>query len=237
MKVSILHITPLTVAVVATRTCYDSNHNSDSKSKDTIGEKDLALLKKVCLVNKHESVIEHISVTYDILGISRALLQELARHRIASYSVQSTRFTLKKHLKNTKPFIHHTEVKNTIPLTVSGNMVWADFNRASEYLVFTDDVIFNYQLIQNLEYIRQVVDTNSVPNDILKYALQECFKTDVVMTINIRSLRNMLQLRLSKHALKEFQQLAVSMYNTLPTEYKELFEDIIKNATTTKSSS
>ena len=44
----------------------------------------------------HESVLEHIYLTYSIKGISRALLQELSRHRHLSLSVESTRHTLRK---------------------------------------------------------------------------------------------------------------------------------------------
>ena len=44
----------------------------------------------------HESILEHINLTYSIKGLSRACLQELARHRHISLSVESTRHTLRK---------------------------------------------------------------------------------------------------------------------------------------------
>ena len=44
----------------------------------------------------HESVLEHINLTYSIKGLSRACLQEVARHRHISLSVESTRHTLRK---------------------------------------------------------------------------------------------------------------------------------------------
>ena len=44
----------------------------------------------------HESVLEHINLTYSVKGITRALLQELARHRHISLSVESTRHTLRR---------------------------------------------------------------------------------------------------------------------------------------------
>ncbi len=47
----------------------------------------------------HESILEHINLTYSIKGISRALLQEVSRHRHISLSVESTRHTLKKNFK------------------------------------------------------------------------------------------------------------------------------------------
>ena len=46
----------------------------------------------------HESVLEHITLTYRVQGISRALLQEVSRHRHLSLSVESTRHTLREQL-------------------------------------------------------------------------------------------------------------------------------------------
>ena len=56
----------------------------------------------------HESILEHINLTYSIKGISRALLQEVARHRHISLSVESTRHTLRKFIA-TKRLIDVTE--------------------------------------------------------------------------------------------------------------------------------
>ena len=52
----------------------------------------------------HESILEHINLTYSISGISRALLQEVSRHRNISLSVESTRHTLRKNA--TEEFVH-----------------------------------------------------------------------------------------------------------------------------------
>ena len=49
---------------------------------------------------RHESVLEHITLTYSVKGLSRACLQELSRHRHISLSVESTRHTLRKQLEN-----------------------------------------------------------------------------------------------------------------------------------------
>ena len=56
----------------------------------------------------HESVLEHITVTYSVKWLSRAVLQELARHRHISLSVESTRHTLRKFIA-TKRLIDVTE--------------------------------------------------------------------------------------------------------------------------------
>lgn len=93
MKVLLEHHTPLKFCIKAIRTCWNSHHKSDG------GEADQELLIRVGKKLKHESVLEHIVFNFYITGISRACLQELARHRMASLSVESTRYTLKKLLK------------------------------------------------------------------------------------------------------------------------------------------
>lgn len=55
---------------------------------------------------RHESILEHINLTFSIKGLSRACLQELARHRHISLSVESTRHTLRKYA--TEDFVHST---------------------------------------------------------------------------------------------------------------------------------
>ena len=89
MIVKLLNNTPLWIADKAIGKCW-------AKEKE---ECDVNRIERVANKFKHASTIEHLSYTFDIDGVSRALLQELARHRIASYSVKSTRYTLKE-LKN-----------------------------------------------------------------------------------------------------------------------------------------
>lgn len=98
MIVEVLHYTPLEVADIAICKCYGNEPHSDS-------EKVKARINRVANVSKHASTIEHLNYSFDIDGISRACLQQLCRHRIASYTVQSTRYVLNKLLKNERSFI------------------------------------------------------------------------------------------------------------------------------------
>ncbi len=120
MQVTLLHSTPLYVAAVGIRKCWASEGNSDTITTGTsnsygidytlssdevvTGPKDKALIERIGNKNKHASTLEHLSYNFDIDGISRACLQELARHRISSFSVKSSRYTLKE-LKDEKCFI------------------------------------------------------------------------------------------------------------------------------------
>jgi thymidylate synthase (FAD) len=60
------------------------------------------------------------------------------------------------------------------------------------------------------------------PNDLKKYLLPECWKTNLVMTVNLRELRHIYKLRTSKRALREFQELAHALKDALPFEHKVL---------------
>ena len=69
---------------------------------------------------------------------------------------------------------------------------------------------------------------DGIPNDITKYALPEAYKTALVMSINARALQNFLELRTSKHALWEIQELAREMYAVIPEDHQFLFESNVK---------
>ena len=81
---------PDSVVAAAGRLCY-SNADIDAL-RTRVSEKDqtkyLTMLRKL----GHLSTFEHVSFTFGIEGVSRALLAQITRHRIASFSVQSQRY-------------------------------------------------------------------------------------------------------------------------------------------------
>lgn len=216
MEVRVLDYFKLSNAVIAARTCWNSFHKGGNyrEPTDNISEADKELLQRLLFKNKHTSISEHIYYSFDIKGIARLCLQELARHRIASYSVRSSRYTLKE-LKSEKPFLE----ADLDDYTYSYN-----YDRASKYIEFNDEVSSKYQVNQ-LELLREEI-ADGVSLDDAKYLLPESYLTDLVWTINVRSLRNFLQLRLSKSAHKAIRSLAKAVYEAIPAEHKFLFEDI-----------
>jgi len=200
MKVILLEHTKLSNAIIGARTCYDSISKSDtnlSEPTDMLGEKDIGLLKKLVHRWKHESVIEHIVYVFKVEGISRACLQQLARHRISSFSVQSTRYCLKRILKN----------------------------ETDDVFVKTGNEFVDRRNFENIEELKEILK-NNIENDKLKYAIPEAIKTELVWTINARSLRNFFKLRLGHGAMWEIIKLAKYIYEQLPDEHKNvLFED------------
>jgi thymidylate synthase (FAD) len=198
MQVTLLQHTSLTVCASAIRTCWQSFDKSDEG-----GQKDRDLIDRVGNKFKHASTLEHLVYTFYIQGISRALLQELARHRIASLSVKSTRYTLKE-------------------LKAEEGFTCNDTQRAEKYLVFTGDERVDCMSIKALENLRLVLK-EGISNDKAKYCLPESYKTELTWTINARSLQNFLTLRSDKSALWEIQNLARALYSALPEEHQYLF--------------
>lgn len=208
MIVKLLHHSPLEVADIAICKCYGNEPHSDK-------EKVKARINRVANVSKHASTIEHLSYSFDIDGISRSCLQELARHRIASYTVKSSRYTLQ-------------ELKDEVQLNYKEDVLCLIDTVVSKYCVLTENPLVNAKIARQLVNLRSVI-IDGVPNDIAKYCMPEAYKTSLVMTINARSLQNFLELRSSKHALWEIQLLALAIYTALPDDHKFLYDNIIQS--------
>ncbi len=222
MKVELLQHTSLTVCATAIRTCWASHDKSDNG-----GEKDKDLIDRVGNKFKHASTLEHLTYTFYISGISRALLQELARHRMASPSVKSTRYTLKE-LKEEESFTDGMSMIELKEKYTNPTEVYSDKHmiRASKYLVWSDILGVDFSSITALENLRLML-VDGVSNDKAKYCLPESYKTELTWTINARSLQNFLGLRSSKSALWEIRDLARSLFGILPSDHKYLFESYL----------
>ncbi len=214
MTVQLLQYNDLAVTAHAIRTCWQSFDKSDDG-----GEKDKELIHRVGNKFKHASTLEHLSYSFYIQGISRACLQELARHRIASLSVKSTRYTLKE-LKNNPPLMNSNQAEGTYWL-------WDEIDK---YIVLTGEYAVDTYSAMALANLKDLLE-DGVPNDQAKYALPESYKTELTWTINARSLQNFLYLRSSKSALWEIQHLANAIFQALPKDHKYIFEDFIQEKT------
>lgn len=153
------------------------------------------LMKRIA--EEHESVIEHIVYSFEVEWISRALLQELSRHRHISLSVLSTRWAMKKSLAD-----------GGCDYFVPPNMEEEDY---AMYLKAMNSAIACAMRL-----------ANKYGNDTGKYALPECLYTKLVMTVNMRELRYMYKLRTSDRALPEFRDLMKEIVATLPENERRM---------------
>ena len=226
-NVALLHNTPLYIGAAGARTCWDSGDKSDSyqvassgmtEAKIVCGPNDTALIDRVGNKFKHASILEHISYNWYISNISRALLQELARHRMSSFSVKSTRYTLKE-LKEEDEF-----TTNWIDLDANSFYESKTWIRAKKYLISSGIEIVDQASLKALENLRFIIK-QGISNDKAKYCLPESYKTELTWSINARSLQNFLYLRSDKAALWEIRELAQAIYNALPDDHKYLFTE------------
>lgn len=131
----------------------------------------------------HTSLLEHVSFTWEIQGISRVVLAQLTRHRIASFTVRSQRYCDE---------------------TSAGYVVPGGLNARQQMLVAEG--------IEWLKpYYEALLDAD-VPKELARYVLPQAIHTELILTMNARELYDVFfPLRLSKRAQPEIRELAELM--------------------------
>lgn len=200
--VKLISNSELAIADLAIGKCWD---------KPSVEGVNFARMERVANKNKHASTIEHLVYSFEI-EMSRACLQEFARHRMASLSVKSSRYTLKE-LKN--------ESENVV---VKGVIAW---DTVKKYCILTGFMAVDVAIAFALSDLQVMIDEGT-SNDIAKYCMPEAYKTSLVWTVNARSLQNFLELRTSKAALWEIREIAYAVYSQIPETHKFLFKEFIE---------
>lgn len=168
----------------------------------------------------HESILEHCYLTVEIGNLSRALLQELARHRFLSLSVQSTRWAMKKALTNSP------DANWILPPALYGETVYP-FCPSPD----AQDKEDAEALLKMVHAFAKRM-ANKYGNDTAKYFLPECTPTRLLATANIREWRHIYHLRTQMDVLPEFQELCHRIVDVLElsslNSEKQLAEILIK---------
>lgn len=173
---------------IAGRVCYQSEPQGDP-------EKFIRMIIK----RGHESVLEHGSLTFK-LRTNRAIANEIVRHRLASYSQESTRY------------VKYDDIE-FIP--------WVDPRGLKiNHLYELED------LYTDLEFLyKKLIEDNFKPED-ARDILPNATATTLVITMNFRELRHFLKLRLDKAAHPQIRELAGMMLEILKEKYPVFVEDI-----------
>lgn len=170
-------------------------------------------IRKIGIHDGHESVLEHTTLTFD-LEFQRNVLQEISRHRIGvSPSVKSTRYTITALKKK------YQEYKSTKNIYLFEDYIYINsgindsglIQKTAEYVVNAMEILENHQ--QNLT------------NDVVKNILPEHWWTSGQYTMNVRSLKNMFDLRVSNGVFFPFRKLCYNMWQTLPEDIRGIFKD------------
>jgi thymidylate synthase (FAD) len=191
-NVEIISYTPNPEELIerAGRICHQSDINSDTREK---------FIKNVLIKREHFSVLEHASVTFQLTNMSRACSHQLVRHRIASYSQRSQRYT-----KIVKPedFV--------IPDSITDPAIRNEFT---------------YMYGESLGMYHRLLGKGVKPED-ARYILPAGTITSIIMTMNFSSLRHFFKMRLAKKAQQEIRSYAEEMLRQVLEIAPAVFTDI-----------
>lgn len=212
------------------------------------------LLDSLAWVHHHHSILEHTSLSFLVKGTSRGVLQEHARHRIQAISVKSTRYTMSSVINAFVASLEADNSKDEFYNMVSefGLFIIDD----KEYLkieigAMFDKLFYQYQKTPNFSDIS--VAKSSLPfltqyqnrpkelfealengkkkrnvGDAFKHIVTDNWKVDMVVTFNLRSLKNYFDLRDSGSAYFQIQWLAKAMKSVTPIKYLKLIDKSFK---------
>lgn len=180
----------------AGRVCY----KSESRISDKSAEKFIANILK----SGHESVIEHVSVTFKII-CDRGITHEIVRHRLCSYSQESSRYC------------DYSNDKFDGELTFIKPCFWTE-----------DDENFKIwkESMEILEKNYLTMRKNGARPEQARSILPNSLKTEIFMTANLREWRHFLKLRTANRAHPQMREVALKIYKILNEKLPVLFSDI-----------
>lgn len=212
------------------RVCY--------KSEDRITEGSAERFVRNICRNRHESVLEHATITAMIV-CSRACSHQLVRHRIATYSQESQRYCNYGKADSLKvicpPSIGLTPGNYNTGQGGSFGMEWVieknaqRFNRHPEQS--RQDFLRQKRWIIQIEraYNEYKIElAEGIPPGDARYVLPNATKTELAVTLNLRMWRHVFEQRaLNQHAQWEIRGIFSGILNELTTKLPSVFEDLI----------
>ena len=206
LKVYLVAHTPMPEQLVAAaaKICY-SSADTETIMTGLTDEKCHEFLQMLNEIG-HESPVEHASFTFAVEGVSRSLLAQLTRHRIASFSVQSQRYVK----ENNFTYVIPPEIEK-IPEAKAcfESMMEAD---RKAYLELSR-ILYEKHLKSLSEAGENSAsgDARKMAIEDARYVLPNACETQLMMTMNVRSLRHFFELRCCNRAQWEIRELAWQM--------------------------
>lgn len=179
------------------RVCYKSENGITSDSAESF-------IRRI-INSGHESVIEHEKITVKII-CDRGVTHEIVRHRIASYSQESTRYC------------NYAKDKFGNELTFIKPCFWKE--NESAYDIWCEQM----QSIENA-YLH-LIELGTPPEQ-ARSILPNSLKTEIVVTMNLREWRHFFKLRTSTRAHPQMREISIPMFEKMRTILPPVFDDII----------
>ena len=204
MKVALIRhtLSPEEVVALGARLCYSKARVDDLLER--VSDKDQTDFVHKIMGMGHDSVLEHASFTFGIEGVSRTLLAQITRHRLASFSVQSQRY-----VSYEKGFGYIVPPK----IVALGEEAVAEFERQMD------------TMHQWYTQWQQKLGTGEGGNEDARFVLPGACETRMMVTMNVRELRHFFSLRMCSRAQWEIRALATEMHRLCMEVAPALFEN------------
>ena len=204
MKVALIRhtLSPEEVVALGARLCYSKARVDDLLER--VSAKDQTDFVHKIMGMGHDSVLEHASFTFGIEGVSRTLLAQITRHRLASFSVQSQRY-----VSYEKGFGYIVPPK----IEALGEEAVAEFERQMD------------TMHQWYTAWQQKLGTGEGGNEDARFVLPGACETRMMVTMNVRELRHFFSLRMCSRAQWEIRALACEMHRLCMEVAPALFEN------------
>ena len=193
---------PEKTCALAARTCYSAAEYEELR--DLVSQKDQAGFLRRIVGSGHLSVLEHASFTFGVSGVSRALLAQLTRHRIASFSVQSQRYVS---LANGFGYIIPPRIK------ALGDEAVAEFERQMG------------EMQRWYGQWQEKLGSGEGSNEDARFVLPNACETHITFTMNARELLHFFSLRCCSRAQWEIRAMAREMLRLCRQAAPVIFEN------------
>lgn len=210
LNVKLLRYTPMPEEIVAmgAKLCY-SSADIDELERGIEAKDQSKFLDKLMEMG-HLSPVEHASFTFGIEGVSRSLLAQITRHRIASFSVKSQRYVSER-----------TSGDDTFNYIIPPSIK----ELGQEYVDKYKSQMVQIQKWYN-EWLDALGNQGEASNEDARFVLPNSAETKLIVTMNARELLHFFSLRCCNRAQWEIRRLAIEMLK----EVKKVAPNLFKNA-------
>lgn len=211
---------PERTVAAAAKLCYSSS--GINQLNDSLTDEKAASFVEMLSEIGHESPIEHASFTFGIEGVSRSLLAQITRHRMASFSVKSQRYVREGSFEYVTP----PEIAAEPEAKKIYDEIMADDQERYDRLA----AILKEKHIK--AFISEGKDEKTAARlaekkaiEDARFVLPNACETQMVMTMNARSLMNFFKVRCCRRAQWEIQDVANQMLALVSAVAPNIFKN------------
>jgi len=185
------------IIYLAGRNCYGLEVNDDISD---IHDNELNLFINKIIKNKHDSILEHINVSFYVHNCTRSFMSQITRHRLCAFAVKS------------QHFVNHNDFT---------------YKQLPAHKNISNSFIIEYnELMENIRNFYKKMSKNAVPYYIARGILPNSCLTNIFITANVRELRYIINLRIQLNNVPEMILFSKLLLDNLYSIMPELFIDI-----------